>query len=157
MSTDVPGGSGGIVRITNPAVFRYVARISVCPLARCLTNPVSFTLATLVFDETHCARPVTMSVDPSARVARAEQRCALNSGTHVTDTDAGGGAPPVTVRTVPPITLSKVALISVEPGETCVTRPAELTVATFVFEDVHAAELVTSRLVALVSVAIALH
>ena len=143
MAIDVNAGAP-TVRVVLPVIPAVVALIVEVPCATAVASPPAVTDATPVLDETHVAEKVRFCVLPSEYVPVAVNCCvaplAIDGFAGATAIDTRVAVP--TASVVLPVTPVKTALISAVPRPTPVANPALLTVATPVFEELQATEVV---------------
>src|SRR5213593_716693 len=141
--------AGPTVKLALPVTPTQVALIWEVPWAIPVARPTALIIATAAFEETHVTELVRLWVLPSEYVPVAANCCvvplAIDGFAGVTAIDTNAAGP--TVRLVLPVTTPKVALIWELPWAAPVASPPAATVATALFDETQAAELVTTSIV----------
>jgi hypothetical protein len=141
--------AGPTVKVALPVTPTQLALIWEVPWAIPVASPPALMVATAAFDETQVVELVRFWVLPSEYVPVAANCCvvplAIDGFAGVTAIDTNAAGP--TVRLVLPVTTPEVALIWEVPWATPVASPPVVTVATALFDETQAAELVTTSIV----------
>jgi len=131
-------GTGVTVSVAEPVLVSLVAMIFAEPTATAVTRPVDDTVATPGFSDAQLTTlPVRLLPLPSRVVAVAcvDWPNTMDDEPSVTFTDATGIAS--TLSEAFPVFPSLAAVMDAVPGETAVTRPVALTVATAELLELH--------------------
>ena len=146
IETRTAGPTVKVVLAVTPAELALIWEV---PWAIPVARPTALIIATAAFEETHVTELVRLWVLPSEYVPVAANCCvvplAIDGFAGVTAIDTNAAGP--TVRLVLPVTTPKVALIWELPWAAPVASPPAATVATALFDETQAAELVTTSIV----------